>query len=277
MQAMTRSAILVFLFSLSAFACSKQTPATTGAPNNLPGDAPEDALVQDESEPEAEPVAAKSMDSGGLTVPHLTSCPVPPKPSPGHKVTAPTAEDLATYLDDCPGEGALYATFETSEGTIHCELFADKTPMTVANFVGLARGLKPFRDPESGKAEVRPYFDGQRFHRVIPNFMIQGGCPLGTGYGNPGYTFGDEFDTSLRHDRPGTLSMANSGPGTNGSQFFITETQTPHLDDKHTVFGRCHEIDVVKQIARVPKAAGSESTPASPVMLERVTISRAAE
>jgi peptidyl-prolyl cis-trans isomerase B (cyclophilin B) len=116
----------------------------------------------------------------------------------------------------------LVAVLETSKGTIKLNLFADKTPLTVANFVNLAG---------------RGYYDGLKFHRVIPDFMIQGGCPLGTGTGGPGYNFSDEFSPDLRHDRPGVFSMANAGPGTNGSQFFITHVPTPWLDGKHSVFG----------------------------------------
>jgi len=117
----------------------------------------------------------------------------------------------------------LKAVFETVRGTINVTLFADKTPLTVANFVNLAQ---------------RGFYDGLKFHRVIPDFMVQGGCPLGTGTGGPGYRFADEFDDSLQHDGPGVLSMANAGPGTNGSQFFITHVATPWLDGKHSVFGR---------------------------------------
>ena len=132
----------------------------------------------------------------------------------------------------------MQATMTTSKGDIRLTLFAEKTPLTVANFVNLAR---------------RGFFDGLNFHRVIGDFMIQGGCPLGTGTGSPGYRFEDEFDTTLRHDQPGRLSMANSGPGTNGSQFFITHVATPHLDDKHSIFGEvvdANDQDVVKAVAQ---------------------------
>ena len=132
----------------------------------------------------------------------------------------------------------MQATITTSKGDIRLSLFAEKTPLTVANFVNLAR---------------RSFFDGLNFHRVIGDFMIQGGCPLGTGTGNPGYRFEDEFDATLRHDQPGRLSMANSGPGTNGSQFFITHVATPHLDDKHSIFGEvvdANDQDVVKAVAQ---------------------------
>lgn len=141
----------------------------------------------------------------------------------------------------------LYAKITTAKGDILLRLFYNKTPLTVINFVGLAEGSLHLGG--SSKPTGTPFYNDLTFHRVIANFMIQGGCPLGTGTGGPGYTFPDEFDPALRHDGPGVLSMANAGPGTNGSQFFITHVATPHLDDKHTVFGRVVEgQDVVNKI-----------------------------
>jgi len=146
----------------------------------------------------------------------------------------------------------MYAKFVTNKGDIVCELEFEKTPITVANFVGLAEGTKELGGG-AGKTGTR-FYDGLTFHRVIADFMIQGGCPLGTGTGGPGYTFPDEIDQSLKHTGPGTLSMANAGPGTNGSQFFITHVATPHLDGKHTVFGHVVSgMDVVNTIQKDDK------------------------
>ncbi len=186
----------------------------------------------------------------------------------------PTAADLEEYTADLEGDGPLMATFETSMGTIECRLLEDEAPMTVANFVGLARGMKPWQDPESGEIREDPLYDGTIFHRVIPEFMIQGGDPLGEGRGGPGYQFDNEVSEDLGHDEPGTLSMANAGPDTNGSQFFITETAQPRLDGDYSIFGRCDNVDVVEEIARVEKEAPNSSKPAEDVVLESVTISR---
>ena len=147
-----------------------------------------------------------------------------------------------------------YAIFETSLGNIVCRLFDKEAPKTVENFIGLAEGTKEFRDPISGKKEKRAYYDGLTFHRVIPQFMIQGGCPQADGRGGPGYTFADEFHPSLRHNKPGKLSMANAGPNTNGSQFFITVVPTPHLDNRHSIFGEVVEgQDVAVKISETSR------------------------
>ena len=149
----------------------------------------------------------------------------------------------------------LYAKIKTSKGDILLNLEFEKTPATVGNFVALAEGNLE----NSAKPQGTKYYDGLKFHRVIDNFMIQGGCPQGTGTGNPGYSFEDEFHTDLKHDKPGVLSMANSGPGTNGSQFFITHVETPWLDNKHTVFGNVVEgLDVVNSIAQDDKLESIE-------------------
>ncbi|MEO8597713.1 MAG: peptidylprolyl isomerase [Candidatus Solibacter sp.] len=158
----------------------------------------------------------------------------------------------------------LFAVFDTTEGTFKIQLFPDKAPNTVANFVGLADGSK------TGK----PFYDGLVFHRVIPDFMIQGGCPQGTGTGGPGYKFADEFHPSLRHGKPGLLSMANAGPNTNGSQFFVTVAATPWLDNKHTIFGEVVAgYDVVEKISKAPRGPGDR--PAKEVKINSLKIEQA--
>lgn len=162
-------------------------------------------------------------------------------------------DELVKEFDLKPGE-KLYATFDTSMGPIKAELFWDKTPVTVLNFVQLALGKKEWSDPSTKEKKNSPLYNGTKFHRVIKNFMIQGGDPMGTGFGGPGYQFKDEFNSALKHDKKGILSMANSGPNTNGSQFFITEVPTPHLDGRHTVFGQVTDsasLDIITQIANV--------------------------
>jgi peptidyl-prolyl cis-trans isomerase A (cyclophilin A) len=168
---------------------------------------------------------------------------------------------------------ATYAHFETTLGDFTVELFDTKTPNTVANFVGLAEGTKPWTHPKTGERHTKPYYDGIIFHRVIQGFMIQGGDPLGLGYGGPGYQFDDEFHPDLRHDRAGILSMANAGPKTNGSQFFITLGPTPHLDRKHSVFGAVIKgMDVVQKIGATP--VDRNDRPITPVVMKKVTIEK---
>jgi len=168
---------------------------------------------------------------------------------------------------DTQGTGDLYAIFQTSEGNLTIKLFEKDAPKTVANFVGLATGKKKWTDPRSGAAkEGVPLYDGTVFHRVIPQFMIQGGDPLGTGTGDPGYRFEDEFGSGRRFDKPGLLAMANAGPNTNGSQFFITEVPTPHLNNRHTIFG-----EVLKGGELVPKIGRKAN---GQVKLNRVEIVR---
>ena len=158
---------------------------------------------------------------------------------------------MPTNAADSKLADGLYAEFDTAKGKIVCPLEFEKTPLTVANFVGLAEGTKNYsKDGGAPKKQDKPFYDGLNFHRVIPNFMIQGGCPEGSGRGNPGYRFKDETRPELKHSGPGILSMANSGPASNGSQFFITHVATPWLDGKHTVFGHVVEgQDVVNKIA----------------------------
>lgn len=167
----------------------------------------------------------------------------------------------------------LVAIIETSEGTIKIKLYEKSAPKTVGNFVDLAEGKKEWTDPNTKKKTKKKFYDGLIFHRVIPNFMIQGGCPLGSGTGGPGYTFEDEFASNLKFDRPGLLAMANAGPNTNGSQFFITVAKTEWLNQKHTIFGEVVEgyevVEKISQLKRDPR-----DKPLTPVVIKSVTIQR---
>ena len=169
---------------------------------------------------------------------------------------------------------AVHAEFATTEGSFTVRLFDQEAPDTVANFVGLAEGTKEWTHPGTKKKMTNtPFYDGIIFHRVIEGFMIQGGDPLGQGVGGPGYQFKDEFHPSLRHGKAGMLSMANAGANTNGSQFFITLTATPHLDNKHSVFGEVTEgMDVVRRIGTTP--TGRQDRPVKDVVINSVKITR---
>jgi peptidyl-prolyl cis-trans isomerase A (cyclophilin A) len=173
-----------------------------------------------------------------------------------------------------PGEGELRATFDTSMGSFTARLFEDLAPKTVANFVGLATGKIPWTDPNTGEPGQGPLYAGVVFHRIISDFMLQGGDPTGTGRGGPGYRFEDEFHPDAKHTGKGILSMANAGPNTNGSQFFVTLRATPHLDGRHTVFGEVVQgIDVVDAIGQVPTDRGDR--PQTPVTINAITVTRA--
>jgi len=170
-------------------------------------------------------------------------------------------------------EKGTFAVFDTSNGSIVVKLFPDKAPKTVENFTGLAEGTKEFTDPKTGAKAKKPFYDGLIFHRVIPDFMIQGGDPQGTGAGGPGYRFEDEIWPGQAFDKPGKLAMANAGPGTNGSQFFITVAATPWLNKGHTIFGEVVEgQDVADAISEVPK--GAQDRPSTPVVIKKLSIVR---
>jgi peptidyl-prolyl cis-trans isomerase A (cyclophilin A) len=204
------------------------------------------------------------------------------KAPPGFQVAtgAPDSKDphngkfgLDEALKDLSGKGKLHATIRTSLGSLECQLFDDKAPNTVANFVGLARGLRKFWSPKDKAWVGRPYYDGTTFHRVIPEFMIQGGDWKGDGSGDMYFTIPDELHPTLKHDRGGLLCMANRGPNTNEAQFFITEAAAAHLDTSYTIFGECSPLELVKRIARVPQA-GHNNRPLTPVVIEKVTVDR---
>lgn len=200
-----------------------------------------------------------------------TQPPTTPPATPPATQELPDSPDTQAHVT--PQPTGPTAVFDTSMGRITCKLFSQQAPQTVANFIALAQGTKDWTDPTTHKKmHNKPLFDGTQFHRVIPEFMIQGGDPAGTGMGDPGYMFEDEFDPNLNFDVPGRLAMANSGPNTNGSQFFITEAPTEHLNQKHTIFGQCDDssVLVVKTIARVDRDGNDK--PTDPVILKKVTI-----
>ena len=203
--------------------------------------------------------------------------------TPTTKPAAPTAKPAATTAKPAaataPAASAAkhgpgtYAHITTNHGAMVARLFDKETPRTVENFVGLAEGKKQWRNPRTNTMVRRPYYNNLTFHRIMPNFMIQGGDPEGTGFGGPGFRFADEFHPKLRHSKAGILSMANSGPNTNGGQFFITLVPTPHLDNKHSVFGELVEgMDTLMTIGKVP--TGAADKPVKPVIIKSVRIER---
>ncbi|MDI1484240.1 peptidylprolyl isomerase [Polyangium sp. y55x31] len=177
---------------------------------------------------------------------------------------------LADATKGLPAGKSLVATIETDQGSLECTLFEDKAPITVANFVGLARGLRPWKTPE-GKWEKKPAYDGTIFHRIIKGFMIQGGDAKKNGTGEAGYVIPDEIWEDANHDRPGLLCMANRGPNTNSAQFFITDEAAFHLDGGYTIFGECAPVDVVHKIASVPVV---REKPENPPVIKKVTVAR---
>ena len=223
----------------------------------------------------------------------LTGCQKSAPPSPGistsrdmsdatahqgaHTEEPSPASRLELFTADIPGpkDGELVATLHTSRGELSCSLFSRQTPITVTNFVGLATGKLEWLHPSTGERTTeQPYYDGLVFHRVIPDFLIQAGDIAGDGTGNPGYTIPDELVQELRHDRPGRLSMANTGPDTAGAQFFITAQAAPHLDGRHTIFGQCMPASLVLDISRAP--ADAQDRPIEPISINRISFVRQA-
>lgn len=250
---------------LAAVGCKPKAGDPTTDDSSATAQAEEQAAAQDEE---------AGDDEEGEPAPTEASEPERAETQDGaaDEAGAESAEEILAQFE---GEGTLTATIETTQGTLHCELFDEKAPETVANFAGLATAKKTYRSNDSGDLVRGNFYNGLIFHRVIPNFMIQGGDPTGTGTSGPGYQFDDEFDSSLVHDKAGIMSMANSGPGTNGSQFFITDGATPHLNGRHSVFGHCAETDVVSEIARVTRGRGDR--PVDEVVIQSITVERVAE
>jgi peptidyl-prolyl cis-trans isomerase A (cyclophilin A) len=208
------------------------------------------------------------LSAAVAAVPAMAQQSQPAAPAQNDLPDAPVANVAVLLVPNGPR-----VVMDTSMGRITCQFYAKQAPKAVANFIGLATGQKDYTDPKTHKTvHGKPYYDGTTFHRVIPEFMIQGGDPTGTGMGDPGYAFEDEIDPNLNFDRPGRLAMANSGPNTNGAQFFVTEQAYDTLNQHYTLFGQCDDasVDVVKAIARVDRDA--DDKPKTPVTLDKVTI-----
>jgi cyclophilin family peptidyl-prolyl cis-trans isomerase len=241
-------------------------------------DAKADAKKPDAKAPDAkaDPAAPKTFDKGALAKPNMTPDEVAAyNAAQGDPRKGPFTIADATAGDDklAPGKGKLTAIFDTTMGKFECELYEDKAPLTVANFVGLARGVRESYDKKSDAWTAKKFYDGVIFHRVIDGFMIQTGDPTGTGGGGPGYVVLDEFDKSLKHTTPGLLSMANRGPNTGSSQFFVTVAPTPHLDGKHTIFGKCDPA-VPTEISKVKVDARANHRPYEQVSIKTIEIVR---
>jgi peptidyl-prolyl cis-trans isomerase A (cyclophilin A) len=218
-----------------------------------------------------EPAATKPPEPPAMKAPEPSAA-KPAEAAAQPSTPAPAEASLTGWAKAAMEGKDLYATLETSKGTIVVQLFSKDAPKTVANFVSLAAGEKEWKDPATLQMTKRPLYDGTIFHRVIPNFMIQGGDPLGQGVGGPGYTFEDEFKSERVFDKPGILAMANRGPNTNGSQFFITVAPTPWLNNHHTIFGEVVKgYDVVEKITKVQR--DPRDRPMEPIIIKKVTIS----
>lgn len=216
------------------------------------------------------PTPSKAGDAArARALANLVREPTSPDPEAGDFTLQEAVVGLGT-------DGTLVAEIGTDLGTMECDLFADKTPNTVANFIGLARGVRPWWDARAGAWVTHPMFRDTPFHRVIPGYMIQGGDYLGDGSGTVGYTIPDEMRPELKHDRAGLLCMANTAPNKNGAQFFLLDGAAPQLDslNTYTVFGRCLQVDVISRIARVPQDGTDANRPLTPVLISRVGIHR---
>ncbi|MBN1772221.1 MAG: peptidylprolyl isomerase [Deltaproteobacteria bacterium] len=259
-------------------ASEDRTVDGSGGADLQPGESPQAGLVDPgaaTTPPPSTPAATTPAETPAPTgeVPRTLPCPR------NRQTWEPTSPDpeagdftLEEALAGLPGGGQPVATIETSLGTLTCRLAGDLVPVAVANFVGLARGLRPWWDPCRAAWVREPYYDGLTWHRVIPTFMAQGGDPFGDGSGGPGYTFANEQRPELLHDRPGTLAYANAGRDTNGSQFYITVGRRPQLDGGYVVFGYCDNVAVVEQIVAVPRDVNDR--PLQPVLIRRITIAR---
>lgn len=215
-----------------------------------------------------------SKQSQSLESAAATSAPSAAVPTASAASGGDPAQGKFTLAEATKGlkpNGKLWADIDTDQGKLKCELFDDKAPITVANFVGLARGLRPFKDPKTSQWVKRPAYDGTTFHRIIKGFMIQGGDPAGTGAGEPGYVFPDEVWPGATHDKRGLICMANRGPNTNGMQFFIMDGEAKHLDKSYTIFGKCSPDSVIEKLAN-SEVRGDRAV--NPPKIKKVSIAR---
>ena len=262
-----------FVLGASALIVSASLLSVTGC-EKKPKD---DAASADATKAEA----ADATKAAAAQPPPAAKPPTPKEPAQMRVAAVPVAKDdplegkwdLADATAGLEGSGPLVATMDTTEGTLKCTLWPEKAPLTVANFVGLARGLRPFKNPKTGQWEKKPAYNGTGFHRIIQGFMIQGGDPTGTGRGEPGYVIPDEMQPGATHDKVGMLCMANRGKNTNGMQFFILDAPGERLDryGTYTIFGQCEPESVVHKIAS-GKVRGDQAI--KPTKIKKVTISR---
>jgi peptidyl-prolyl cis-trans isomerase A (cyclophilin A) len=247
---------------------------------------PPEPETRKESTPAATPARSSAQgEMGGRVSSSARAAPTAPPAPTVRKIEAKPAAEVPVSPDDpvkgkftladaekgLPGKGNLQAEIKTDKGVLVCELYSDKAPITVANFVGLARGLRPWKNPEGKWVKTHAY-DGTTFHRVVKGFMIQGGDPKGTGAGEPGFVIPDEVWEDAHHDQRGLICMANRGPNTNGMQFFVMDGVAAHLDGGYTIFGKCGPEEVVDALASVPTRGERSITPTK---IEKVTIKRA--
>jgi peptidyl-prolyl cis-trans isomerase A (cyclophilin A) len=257
MYTLRRTLTAISALGLAALAC-----------NSTPSEPPAGATPA--------PVAAAVKDAGVVTTTSASAGAAPAPASSGTMVQHGGADPLAGKFSmtdatsGLKGAGPITASIDTSNGLMTCKLYDDKAPNTVANFIGLARGTRPWKNPQ-GDWVKKPAYDGTTFHRIIKGFMIQGGDPVGNGTGEPGYVIKDEIWPGAKHDRAGLLCMANRGHDTNGQQFFITDAAAAHLDGNYTIFGECAPEQTVHDIASVPL---NGEKPVTPVLIKSVTIAR---
>lgn len=261
--------LLVLSVSLSGLGCQRSAPPPPEE-SHPPAISPAPAAAS--TTPQTESSASNQRQSTESSV--ATSAPSAAAPAGSIANGGDPAQGKFTLEEATKGlkpNGKLWAEIDTDKGKLKCELFDDKAPITVANFVGLARGLRPFKDPKTSQWVKRPAYDGTTFHRIIKGFMIQGGDPAGTGAGEPGYVFSDEVWAGATHDKRGLICMANRGPNTNGMQFFIMDGEAKHLDKSYTIFGMCSPDAVIEKLAN-SEVRGDRAV--NPPKIKKVSITR---